>query len=443
MMKYHQSAVLAKLNTYLDLNKRPLQLNHGYCHGFSLLWLYEMSIHNEEWFYQTLQRIVECKTLDDFNAIEFHIEKLLAHIEWLQNSSDYLKNVNQLDIDQVLELPRTLSLSYQFTRKQLRHVLERIIHENEMICLSGPDHSIGVFRRENKMYLFDPNYTEGQAKEFIRLGALKSEIIHCLFDHRTLPNKLIPLEINIAYNPYHPSISPHTLCTSEDKTEIFKNLINDTTGIHHSPLINITNLNLACESGDEEELFLLLQKGLNPNIVVDADASPLFFAMQRGYIHIVKLLLENGADPNFANTNNYSPLMIAIELGQIEIAKLLLYYGAAPYYQANRFHTTFSLAIKNKQWELLTHLLASNFEKLAGRVNKVDMLALRWHIAEIKQAATISQHQFTSDQNDQLNQIIAEISHKSAPLKLFSCLHKRKPINDAIYDKNEPKLYRQ
>lgn len=102
MSNYNQDPVIDKLNLYLQLNQRSMKLKPGYCHGFSLFWLYNMSINNEKWFYNTIKKIVLCEKKADFDLIQEDIEEFLAHIEWLQNSSDYVENANQLDVDKIL-----------------------------------------------------------------------------------------------------------------------------------------------------------------------------------------------------------------------------------------------------------------------------------------------------------------------------------------------------
>src|SRR5262245_43362738 len=114
MQIYNQDVVIDKLNHYLKLQKRSITLKKGYCHGFSLLWLYKMSIGEENWFYNTIKKITACRKKRDYDAIEMDIEKFIAHIEWLQNSEKYVPEINQLDIDKIIELPRELSLSFLF-----------------------------------------------------------------------------------------------------------------------------------------------------------------------------------------------------------------------------------------------------------------------------------------------------------------------------------------
>src|SRR5579864_5808494 len=101
MNKYHQNILIDHLNEYLSLNNRDMELEYGYCHGFSLLWLHCMSTKKGDWFYKTIHQLALCETEADYHHLSKDIEKLLSHIEWLQNSKRYVYRTNQLDIEQL------------------------------------------------------------------------------------------------------------------------------------------------------------------------------------------------------------------------------------------------------------------------------------------------------------------------------------------------------
>ena len=112
-MPYHQTKIIDKINLYLKLNKRSLTLEHGYCHGLTLLWLYKMSKNQEKWFYDTIKLIVDTPQ-ENFSEIEIDIEKFIAHIEWLQQPEKYVPKIRQMDIDKSIEVPKELPLSSIF-----------------------------------------------------------------------------------------------------------------------------------------------------------------------------------------------------------------------------------------------------------------------------------------------------------------------------------------
>jgi len=60
--------------------------------------------------------------------------------------------------------------------------------------------------------------------------------------------------------------------------------------------------------------------------------SPLSYASQGGYLHIVRLLLEHGADPNIAEGDAPDGLVLYLACAgnHLEVARLLLEHGANP-----------------------------------------------------------------------------------------------------------------
>lgn len=92
--------------------------------------------------------------------------------------------------------------------------------------------------------------------------------------------------------------------------------------------------NLACKEANDicQELAArdrfytlkyLLKQGLNINLSVCEDRTGLHWAVQEGYMRIVKLLVENGADVN-AFDGHDTPLRLACADGKYEMAKYLL-----------------------------------------------------------------------------------------------------------------------
>ena len=101
---------------------------------------------------------------------------------------------------------------------------------------------------------------------------------------------------------------------------------------------NITNSNrdimikcplyLAIEKGNLKILKLLFQNNANANLKHMYGETPLHFAVGYGDIQIVKELLDNGADYDAKNRHQITPLLKALEFKRIDIAEILLRYGA-------------------------------------------------------------------------------------------------------------------
>jgi ankyrin repeat protein len=92
-------------------------------------------------------------------------------------------------------------------------------------------------------------------------------------------------------------------------------------------------ISVAAAVGDQERIEQLLHK--DPGLARRLDSareSPLSYASQGGYLHIVRLLLEHGADPNTAEGDapDGLALYLACAGNHLEIARLLLEHGANP-----------------------------------------------------------------------------------------------------------------
>jgi hypothetical protein len=289
-----------------------------------------MSSGQEEWFYKTIDIIIKCKDKADFEAAEISIEKFIAHIEWLQNSDKYITGINQLDIEKLIGLPSEFTFACLFSHMNLEIMLEKIIVSNKLICISGPNHTIGIFKKDSKLFIFDPNYYQVRPRVMSDIKSLKTEMIRCLFKQNNVFNTRMPLEINITRNPeiHLESQANSRIVLDKIKTyeEFFRSFRNvDTLGFN-----GISNLHLACESGDADAVLILLKNGAHPNQVCKSDWTPLLVASGKGYTNIVELLLKFGANPNLANQSGVTPIYHAAQRGQLTIVKILLDHGANP-----------------------------------------------------------------------------------------------------------------
>jgi len=92
-------------------------------------------------------------------------------------------------------------------------------------------------------------------------------------------------------------------------------------------------ISVAVAVGDQERIEQLLKK--DPGLARRLDStqqSPLSYAAQRGYLHIVRMLLEHGADPNTVELGapDGLALYLACAGNHLEVARLLLEHGANP-----------------------------------------------------------------------------------------------------------------
>jgi hypothetical protein len=359
MTRFNQNAVVDQLNVYLKSQNRKMFLEYGYCHGFSLLWLYKMSEGKEAWFYHFIKNLVAAKSPTDFDYLEMDIEKFIAHIEWLQNSSTYAPQIQQLDLESVLEIPEKTSLSSVLSPRQFDDIIELIAQPNQMICLSCPTHTIGLFQRGKNYYLFDPNYNEGEAKAFTDKKLLAHEIVKCLFKNLSIPTMKIALEINIVTNPdikmKHQKII--------NKTEFLQQVATSCEQVNGVDDFGMGSLYLACENHDMKTAEFLLSRGALPNQQRKDGETPLFTAALRGYADLVYLLLEHGAKTQLTDNNGTSPLLAAVENNFPDVIKTLLQHGANSTHSTKNIDSPFTHAIQHKKWNLFLLMLPFVKEK--------------------------------------------------------------------------------
>lgn len=397
MGKYSQSIILKRLNHYLDINQRDLKLENGYCHGFSLLWLYHMTHNNEAWFYDVLHQIARCRTKKHFQKIATQVEWFIAHLEWLQNSKSYVNSINQMDIDDLLEMPK-ISLSFQFTKQQLYSTLRKIIHPNEMICISGPTHTIGIYFRDNDYYLFDPNYSDGKAHVFTNLRELRDEIIRCLIKGDVTKETLLPIEINIARS----QTNQHG-CNEALKSRLLEMLIAKTDDIDQEGPSGATALYLAIETGDLKEVKRLIECGANPNHLGKNGWTPLQAAVYFSYKNITRLLLRYGADANQTDPNGLSSLHLAAQQGDFRSVKLLMQHGAAI---SPDHPSAIHSAVKHSHWQIAAFLLANC---RLSTLSKHEIKLLKKNYDVIKREALMIQPQLIEKQQLRLTRNMNEL----------------------------------
>lgn len=310
-MPYSQNEIIDKINLYLKLNSRNLILEHGYCHGLTLLWLYKMSETKEDWFYEIIKKIVDTPK-ENISDIEIEIEKFLAHIEWLQQPEKYVPAIRQMDMNQSVEVPKELPLSSIFLPSQLDTVLALVIQNNKMICISGPDHSVGVMRRGDQYYIYNPNYDSGKAKVLSSIKDLRYELIQCLFADFDHPTKKLAVTMNVLGEGD----------MGLERTNMHQWIIKSSGAMNFCDY-GIGPLYLACENHDLKLVSLLLEKGAQPNQGTVSNRYPLLLCCYSGYADIAELLIAHGADINHEGREGL-PLYAASKNGHENVIKLLL-----------------------------------------------------------------------------------------------------------------------
>ena len=91
-----------------------------------------------------------------------------------------------------------------------------------------------------------------------------------------------------------------------------------------------TDLHLAAQAVDMEQVSDLLLHGADPNVVDINGVTPLHRAARDGHAELVAELVRYGADLDRKTSTGWTPLHLAIRAGNQEMVELLLGYGASP-----------------------------------------------------------------------------------------------------------------
>lgn len=89
------------------------------------------------------------------------------------------------------------------------------------------------------------------------------------------------------------------------------------------------NLIVASIKGDLPMVQQLLDKGINPNAVLDESITPLIYAVQGGQVGICNYLIARGADVNFRPSFGPTPLVVAVKAQRPALIEMLIHMGAA------------------------------------------------------------------------------------------------------------------
>lgn len=90
----------------------------------------------------------------------------------------------------------------------------------------------------------------------------------------------------------------------------------------------MTPLHMACCSGHEKVVQLLLSRQASTSVATDGGSTPLALACVNQHTHIVQLLLDAGASPDQPKAAGPSPLALACASGDERTVKALLGAGA-------------------------------------------------------------------------------------------------------------------
>lgn len=195
-LDYSQVVLIDRINEYQRLHKRPLISTTGYCHGLAVVWLSKMVEQKVEWFYNMVKYLVHQRP-EDYDEITF--EKFLAQIEFGQNPLNSGLNITQRHLRIILEMTNIESTCFSGTFPNLQRKI-RPKKYPAMYLITNANHAIAIFHRGDTYYVYDSNYTTGEAKMFGSQQAAANEVVARLLpeDKRTADEEF---ELNLNFIP--------------------------------------------------------------------------------------------------------------------------------------------------------------------------------------------------------------------------------------------------
>lgn len=345
-----QIPILKKINRYLTLKKRGLQLPlTGHCHGITLHWLDLMDNNQGQSYCDFAEKIVSANNQTLLNMGP-DIELFLSRIEFLQNPEYYLKHTFQKDTGLLLERPSNLSIPFLFKKSSLESVLPYVISEKDMVTVMGAGHTIGIFRSGNQYHIFDSNYTSGKWKILTSTQQLTNEVIFRLFRRFGLTRQTVfPIYLSTSNNK------------KQNKKQLKLAILNFLLAQHDKPIDYLINnqtiLSLAYYAGDTDTMKIVIERGANPNQWL-INESLLTDSIKNNAHHVVTTLLNAGANPNHINFNGEHPLSVACKQGNPSTIHNLLKAGANPCHLNKNKITPLGVALEMQDWAMVAKFLS-------------------------------------------------------------------------------------
>ena len=170
----------------------------------------------------------------------------------------------------------------------------------------------------------------------------------------------------------------------------------------------------ASKSGHADCVKLLLDYGIDVNILNENGQSTLMIACKHGHSDVVQILLNHGAQTNLQDKDGVSPLMIASEAGNFEIAKQLLKHGTSVGLQNSNGWTAVMLASYNNHVKVVETLL-----KCGGKVEKEFLVQL----SPSRHAKVLELLQNQLGMNISANIYVCMTVYHYTNLALILCIH--------------------
>lgn len=109
--------------------------------------------------------------------------------------------------------------------------------------------------------------------------------------------------------------------------------------------------------GNDQNIIKCLEDKANPNIVFKNGETPLNYAIQYCYGHVIDNLIKNGANIHRKDSNGNTPLIYAVKKGNMKLIKYFIRHKADINVENKDGKTPLSIAVSNDNLEILKYLI--------------------------------------------------------------------------------------
>lgn len=166
-------------------------------------------------------------------------------------------------------------------------------------------------------------------------------------------------------------------------------LINTNSSLNYSSDVNESLLHFFVSNNKPEICDVLIENGMDVNVIDDSYLTPLVEAAYNGFLDLVVLLLNNGAWVNGDPRGITSPLIEAIENEHLEIVKLLIKNNADVNRLQIKFNRTPLDIATNCQNYNIVELLKNNGAKYSREPIHLEAVAGSGILAHIYDGAGV------------------------------------------------------
>lgn len=328
-------------NDIADLLK---QFQRGKCSGLVSLWLIRRIDDDETIILSTLKEISNWdESVKSLKEGDGFLEKLfeqfindLRFAHQVENSfiSGITKHITAPKLPEIYNFIKPInsealclefSFPFIFKRNELLFTLKTCILEDRMIYLNNQDHAVGVVKKGEKYFVYDPNNDNGEIA-FNDIASLERFVEEAFFDS-TSKTRNMPVSIK-AYRKgesKYPARYPIL-------KKLLSGIIDVGNEIDRKSEDGRTPLTFAAYRNDIDTVKSLIELGANVHVPFSNESKEtlLHYSIKGKNIELTKILLDKKVDVNVRDDFNATPLYYAVQNGDLETVILLLAAGAKP-----------------------------------------------------------------------------------------------------------------